>query len=274
MIRGIREIERYLVQNYNTDISVYEDSYVNKILNNRISAVNADKLSDYLSIIKNSENEASALTDNLNNVYSEFFRNPLTFSMIEQFIIPGLIRKGVEESGELRIWSAGCSSGQEAYSLAIIALDCIQNTQANLKLRVFGTDKSGREIEAAGKGVYRPEYLKNCRLDILNKYFTRTGEFYSVDSFVRSIVDFSVFDLINSPYNSPPVSIYGNFDIIMCSNLLFYYKEKIRTAIISKLVKSLSCGSFLVTGEAEISIFDSIPGLRRYSPLVPVFVKI
>jgi len=273
MNKGIRDIEQLLNQKYGTDISVYDDLYLNKILNNRISVLKAGKLSAYCSILEESENEASILIDSINNVYSEFFRNQLTFNFIEQFLITVLIRKGIEGSGEIRIWSAGCSSGQEAYSLAIIANNCIRNIHTGLKPRVFGTDKSEREIEVAKKGVYNKGYMKNCTLDFIDKYFTKTGELYSVNSSVREIVNFSAFDLINSSYASPPDSIYGSFDIIMCSNLLFYYKENVRKKIITRLMKSLPRDRFLVTGEAEINIFESLSGLKRYSPFVPVFVK-
>jgi chemotaxis methyl-accepting protein methylase len=85
----------------------------------------------------------------------------------------------------------------------------------------------------------------------MQKYFTRKGDNFIISSKLREYMDFSLFDLLTEQGESPPASIYGNFDLIFCSNVLFYYKPELRLRILDKLSKNLSPGGFLVTGETE-----------------------
>lgn len=103
---------------YNLDISMYDDKFLNQIIGNRLAVYEIQKPIDYIDTLKNNPEEAETLFKLLNNNYTEFFRNILTFAHLEQWILPNLMEK--KQGNELRIWSAGCSTGQEAYSLAIL----------------------------------------------------------------------------------------------------------------------------------------------------------
>jgi chemotaxis protein methyltransferase CheR len=271
----LEEIVTVMSDKYFKDISVYDYSFIRQTINARVAYLSLKNTHDYLYLLDNDSSEAGYLSGILNNVYSEFFRNPLVFSVLEKLIFPRLFRKNTDKShSEIRVWSAGCSAGQEAYSIAILLEDYRITTRNNINLRIFATDKSEIEIEAAKIGIYNSRTVQNTRLNLINQYFTPSGEQFSVRSNIKSLVDFSIFDLLKNDYLTPPSSIYGDFDIVICSNLLFYYKPEIQQKILSKLVGSLAFDGFLISDETEYSIIRSFTQLKQFAPPSAIFMKV
>jgi chemotaxis methyl-accepting protein methylase len=274
MNEKLNKVVKVMSDKYQTDISMYDDSFLNKTLDNRLFELSIKNISDYLTWLSDNKTESLCLIDSLNNSFSEFFRNPLTFLILEQVVLPKIFsRSGNDKHDELRVWSAGCAAGQEPYSIAILAEDYKCTNHKDLKVRIFGTDKNQKELSSAIKGIYHFRTIQNTRLCHVNAYFSNSGEFYSINSSIKEIVDFSVFDLLGEDSGAPPTSIYGDFEIVMCSNLLFYYKPEIQKKIISRLSASLVKGGFLITGEAEIEIIKSFRGFNQVAAPAAIFVK-
>jgi chemotaxis protein methyltransferase CheR len=252
------EIEKYihlLKEKYALDVSMYDRSFLEKSIQFRINSVEFEIFDDYLHYLGNEPAEPIRLLNHLSNSYSEFFRNPLTFAYLEKHIIPLLIekkKKGMEK--EMRIWSAACASGQEAYSIAILLDELIDSKNEKIIGRIFATDVNPDEILNARKGVFQAAALDKVTLKRIQTYFTSEGETYSIVPCLIDQIDFSVFNLLSEHETSPPASIYGNFDLIFCSNLLFYYQPEYRHRILDKIGNSLSPGGFLVTGDSEREI--------------------
>ncbi len=239
------------------DISRYDKFFLNKSVERRMLATNCSSSTDYSKLIEQSCVERHLFFDSLHVGYSEFFRNPLTFAVLEQIILPSLIIKNKNSSRkEMRIWSSACASGQEAYSVAILVNEQKKNFP-QIDFRIFGTDKSEIEVKSAQKGAYPIASLNNLTMKRVDEWFDKADNIYTVKPELKKSVDFSVFDLFNEQLNSPPVSIYGDFDIIFCANLLFYYQDKYREFIIKKISKCLCAGGVLITGEAEREILIS-----------------
>ena len=229
---------------------------------------------EYCTMLDNNPDEASVLFDSLNNGYSEFFRNPLTFAMLEQFVIPKLVSDNNQENpSEIRIWSAGCAAGQEPYSLALLAHYYKTSHQTNSRFRIFATDVSEKQIQTARQGIYDLKMIQNTRMGFVNNYFTKTGSNYSIGDQIKKQVEFSVYDLLQHGSSAPPVSIFGDFDLIMCSNVLFYYRPETRKMILSKFYRSLKPDGFFITGEAEISIVKNFTAFKQYAPPSAIFFK-
>jgi chemotaxis protein methyltransferase CheR len=261
-------------EKYQIDISVYDDSFLEKSIRSRMNELSVKRVTDYEILINDNPSESLLLKDSLNNSYSEFFRNPLTFLMLEQVIIPKILNeKSESKSNEIRIWSAGCAAGQEAYSLAILAENCKHINNHQLTLRIFATDIDENELQTARKGIYHFRSMQNSRLGLVNNYFSNSGEYYSINNNIKEIVEFSVFDLIDGDEGAPPSSIYGDFDIVMCSNLLFYYNPVMQKKILKRLYNSIVEGGFLVTGEAEVAIIKTVRGFKQYAAPAAVFTK-
>ena len=251
-------IEPYLTifqTSYNHDVSVYDDTFLQNLINDRKRELALVTDIEYQNYLESNTAEAALFKSRLNNSYSEFFRNPLTFAYLEQVILPQLIeKKKIKKENQIRIWSAACASGQEAYSLAILCNELIETKKVDINYLIFATDIDPDELGNAQKGIYQSETLSKVTLKRAQTYFNKKGETYAIVPQLRNRIDFSVFNLISDQGSCPPTSIYGNFDLVFCSNLLFYYKPECRNQMLEKIGSSLAKGGYLVTGETEREI--------------------
>jgi chemotaxis protein methyltransferase CheR len=245
----------FLKEKYALDISMYDSSFLEKGVNIRMETSFCKTIDDYILQLDKLPMELCELLSQLTNSYSEFFRNPLTFAYLEQIVLPLLIsQKEKYQEKEIRIWSAACASGQEAYSLAILCDELIETKKTNIGCRIFATDISQEELVKAKKGVFQSASVGKVSLKRIQTYFTQIGETYTILSPLRNHIDFSIFDLLTEDGTCPPASIYGNFDLVFCSNLLFYYKPEYQQRILDKAMNCLAYGGFLITGETEREI--------------------
>ncbi len=256
MIQKIKNISDLVLRLQGIDISKYEQSFLKNSIQKRIKDTSCDSFNEYFIFIEQSDEEAKSFVDSLHNSYSDFFRNPLTFAVLERIILPALVLRiaGSKLKKEIRIWSAATAAGQEAYSLAIL-LEELKNGEPNkFAYRIFATDQCDVQVNKARIGNYSPDELSNLNMKRLNKWFLKEGEIYTVKQELKENIDFSVFDLFSEQLSSPPASIFGGFDIVICANLLFYYKNDYREMIIKKIYSSLVKGGLLITGESEREI--------------------
>ncbi len=236
---------------YQLDISNYDDTFLHTSTTKRMIETNSKSIEEYLKLFETESTEIGLFVEALQVNYSEFFRNTLTFSILESIIIPELVQKHTDKS-EIRIWSAACASGQEVYSVSMILNEYL--TEKQTEFRIFSTDIALNQVEAAKNGKYNISALGNVSLRRLNRWFEKQDGNYGVKNILKEKIEFSTFDLLNKQYNCPPTSIFGGFDLIFCSNVLFYYKPEIRKKIIDKLGKSLSTQGYLITSETERDI--------------------
>ena len=270
----LHKIETFFQERYERDISIYAESFLDTTINERVVATASKTADDYLALLESNKDEASLLLDSLTNAYSEFFRNPLTFALLEQFVLPKLTNENSKlPSGEIRVWSAGCSAGQEPYSLAMLIEHFKTTHLINSRFRIFATDISTKQIEIARQGFYDVKALQNTRMRFIKKYFEESKNGFLLDDKIKKQVDFSLFDLLNNGSSAPPASIFGDFDLIMCSNVLFYYRPEIRKMILSKFHRSLKSDGFFITGEAEVSVVKSFGKFRQFASPAPIFTK-
>jgi chemotaxis methyl-accepting protein methylase len=251
----IEEIAELLLSSYNLDIRGFDNAFVEKSIGRRLSANKDIPNDNYLALLRHDRQEVTHLIDSMHISYSEFFRNPLTFAYLEQFVLPQLkYQKRKVTKTELRIWSAACASGQEPYSVAILLDELNQEPTGKISFRIFATDNNTEELEKAKQGIFNPSNMQKVSLKRVQNYFVQKKENYSISSSIKKLVDFSRFDLLEEQPASPSPSIYGNFDLVICSNLLFYYAPASRKRILDKIRKNMAPGAFLVTGETERDI--------------------
>ncbi len=248
-----KQIVELLIRTHGADISRFDASFLGKCLDRRVLETHCGSLEKYCAHLGENSAEAKLLLDSLHINYSVFFRNPLTFAVLESIVFPGLVYRK-DRRREFRIWSAACAAGQEAYSLAILLEDLKGACREKLKYRIFATDQSKAQISEARKGRYSPDALSNMTLKRLGRYFTGHGETYTVKPELKENVDFSVFDLFCENLSCPPESIFGDFDLIFCANILFYYEKQYRELILRKIGDCLAEGGFLIVDGAERDI--------------------
>ncbi|WP_378953054.1 CheR family methyltransferase [Pelosinus sp. sgz500959] len=235
------------------DISAYDQAFLWKALNSALSRTGFRRVDDYCSYIKKNSYEAEKLYTSLHITFSQFFRDPLTFAILEQSVIPRIISNKTADH-KIRIWSAGCSYGQEPYSIAMLLMDFAENSGIEVPFQIFATDISEEALASARAGVYNESTVQEIKLRQLNKYFTRQGKHYIISPQLKQYISFSNYDLLDVSTANPPESIYGDFDIVFCCNLLIYYRFDSQKYIIKKLRQALSDTGYIVTGEAEKSL--------------------
>lgn len=245
-------IINYLLKQRGVDFSGYSHSTIEHQLENRLNNTNTETIPEYIEFIKSHSDELNHLIDALIINVSGFFRDPLVFNYLSSKILPKLLlEKKASQSPSLRIWSAGCAAGEEAYSLAMEISKLVKNITTNLSFNIFGTDLDKSSIDKARKSVYGSESLKNVRHEYL-KHFTQKADTFSLKHDIKKLVDFSNYDLLDKNTFSPPESLYGGFDLVLCRNVLIYYNTEYQNKILTKLYRSLNENGYLVLGETEV----------------------
>lgn len=265
----IREMIQIMKETYEKDLTIYDEAFLEKSLERRITGI-AVSQSGYPSYLQANRHEADRLMASFLITYSQFFRNPLTFAVLEQLVLPHLSSQK-PENGEIRVWSAGCSTGQEAYSIAILLEELIRSSSKPMRFRIFATDLSREALGTARTGIFDADSVANVRMKYLRNYFVKQGEVYTVAPGLKEKIVFSEYDLLDPHSSNPPDSIFGDFDIIFCCNLLFYYRTDVRRSIVRKLKRSLAEGGYLVTGEAESILIGKDEELKILPSGAPVF---
>lgn len=239
------------------DISMFDESFVNKTILQRIDLTGCYDITDYIRFVAENEKEAALFPGLFQVSYSEFFRNKLTFSVLESIVFPEMVfRKKNNNSKEIRIWSAACAGGHEPYSLAMI-LENLNGQNEKIRYRIFGTDQDEKQVNIARLGLYNKESVGNVTRKQFEKWFVQSGNSYAVIPELKKYCEFSVFDLLSKQYSSPPESIYGDFDLVLCANILFYYKPAVQKIIIDKISDSLAEDGLLICGETEREILKA-----------------
>jgi chemotaxis methyl-accepting protein methylase len=274
MSNDLRELIHYLNLTYGQDLSRFDEAFLARAIDKRQSSLGIPTLAAYQAYLSSNSSEPGLFFDSLRICYSEFFRNPLTFALLEQLVIPGLVQANRNEGRtEIRVWSAGCASGQEAYSVAILLDEHLAGSRNMVSYRIFATDSSEAELASARQGMYDGDTVRNVRLKHIHQYFTPTADKYIVRNELKEKIDFSIYDLLDEHLGCPPASIYGDFDLVLCCNLLFYYRSDVRQRILDKVYRSLSPYGILVTGEAERETVAKNEGFKPILPSAAIFKK-
>ncbi|MBI2210750.1 MAG: tetratricopeptide repeat protein [Deltaproteobacteria bacterium] len=180
-----------------------------------------------------------------------FFRTSPHFEALKNYLLPELLRaKLAQGKKSLRIWSAGCSTGEEPYSLAMLLLDNFPELRA-WQTTILASDIDLDALETAQRGIYRPWSFRGVDLDVIKKHFhAEKGQCYRIDERISSLVIFQPLNLKSDPY---PSSFYGTteLDIILCRNVTIYFRPETIQKVIGKFYDCLVEGGFLLTGAAE-----------------------
>jgi chemotaxis protein methyltransferase CheR len=220
-----------------------------------------------IEILRSSPAEPLLLLEGLTVTVGAFFRDPLTFELLDGIVLPGIIEGALREGRrEIRMWSAGCGRGEEPYSLAILLDRHLQGEGAALRPLLFATDIDESALGAAKKGVYSRESLLQTKLGVIDEHFQRRGDTWVLDRRIRNMVNFSRHDVTSPKTLSPEESIFGSFDLVLCRNLLIYFTEELQRAVLEKLAKAVSPGGYLVIGSWEaVNLVDR----KVFTPLSP-----
>ncbi len=248
-------ILEFLKKSHGVDFSDYNPQMVGRRINKRVFATKSLDFENYFALIKKSPKELDFLLDVLTINVSRFFRDTLVFEYFEDVLAPHLIhQKTTENINSIRIWSAGCAFGEEAYSTAILMNEIIKKENSRIEVNIFATDIDKKTLKRAQQAHFSIDSIKTVKYGLLRKYFEEKNGNFELIPEIRKMVSFSYFDLLDKQNFSPPKSIYGSFDLILCRNVLIYFNLDAQKIIFQKLFHALNPGGYLFLGQAEMPI--------------------
>jgi len=245
-------ILEYLHKKRGLNFSGNRHEMLERRINKRLSNTGNDSYEEYFEYLKQHDEELNDLINVLTINVSSFFRDTLVFDYLGKKIIPEIILKKINQKDQtIRIWSAGCASGEEPYSIAIMLHEYLEKESQSFDISIFATDIDSNSLKRAQHGKYSLENVQEVTINRLNKYFYQDNGVYQLSSQIREMVNFSHFDLLSTKHISPPESIFGDFDMVLCRNVLIYFETPYQKIINTKIKKNLIPGGYLILGNSE-----------------------
>ena len=227
------------------DFSFYKKNTLLRRIERRKGVHQIDKIQQYVRFLQENPKEIEILFKELLIGVTSFFRDAALWEKLKKKVLPDLMKEAPDGS-ILRAWVTACSTGEEAYSLAIIFKEALQKLKKhkNLSFQIFATDLDSEAVEMARKGVFSSNIAVDVSADLLNRYFTVDGEGYRVNTSLREVVVFASQNVIKDPP-------FTKLDIITCRNMMIYMETELQKKLMSLFNYSLNPGGIMVLGVAE-----------------------
>ncbi|MGR9051821.1 MAG: chemotaxis protein CheB [Gammaproteobacteria bacterium] len=239
---GLARIFSLLRESHKVDFTHYKPSTVIRRIERRITINQCRGLNDYIALLETRQAETSALFQELLIGVTGFFRDQSVFDALRDKIIPDLFT--LAENNELRIWVAGCSTGEEAYSIAMLCAEHKDLVKSPIRIKIFATDVDSLAIEKAGTGVFPGSVSADISPDFLSRFFVRVDENYRVAREIREMVVFAQHNLIKDPP-------FTNINMVTCRNLLIYLQPILQKKVLELFNFSLNPKGILLLGNSE-----------------------
>jgi len=227
------------------DFSSYKKNTIQRRIERCMGIHQIDDIAIYVSFLKDNPQELKLLFKEFLIGVTSFFREPLEWDLLKDKVIPKLLAKR-SPTDTLRVWLSGCSTGEEAYSLAIVFKDVLDQLKPykDFSVQIFATDLDCDAIDKAREGVFSANIAKDMSMERLNRYFVKVNSGYQVVKGIRDMVIFAQQNMIKDPP-------FTKIDILICRNLLIYLTPEIQKKLIPLFHYSLNSGGFLFLGSAE-----------------------
>ena len=227
------------------DFSQYKPSTINRRIERRMAVHQVDGVDDYVKYLQQTPIEVEALFRDLLIGVTNFFRDPEAFKQLEQQVTPKLF-EGKPAGSVIRVWVAGCSTGEEAYSIAILLQERMDALKGGYKVQVFATDMDSRAIAVARAGVYPAGIAGDVTPERLAHFFTAEpdGSAYRIHKSIRDMLIFSEHDVIKDPP-------FSKLDLVSCRNLLIYMGSDLQKRLVALFHYALVPGGMLFLGTSE-----------------------
>jgi two-component system CheB/CheR fusion protein len=245
MVGGMAGIVELLRTQTRHDFALYKPGTLKRRTERRMamSGLEAGATERYLELLRGDPRELDLLASDLLINVTNFFRDPKTFELLAETVIPQLVAAHAADL-PLRIWVAGCSTGEETYSLAMLFREAVAQSQKPIKLQIFASDIDPDAVARAREGVYPETIAADISPGRLTRFFTKEGKTYRIASDLRSLIVFTVQDVLADPP-------FSRLDFISCRNLLIYLKPEAQARVISLFHFALCEGGLLLLGNSE-----------------------
>lgn len=241
--KSTETIFRLLNNEYGIDFSHYKGTTVGRRIQRRLEMRQFRDVDQYALHLQHDAAELNSLYKDLLIGVTRFFRDAEAFERLERDVVPELI-DNAEPGREIRVWAAGCATGEEAYSIAMLLHERLEKKQSPASVKVFATDVHKASLEFASTAVYSAEAVKQVSPERLQRYFAQTREGYHVDADLRKLIVFA-------PHNVLKDAPFTKIDLIVCRNLLIYFQPLAQKKALSLFHFGLRTGGVLMLGPSE-----------------------
>jgi two-component system CheB/CheR fusion protein len=239
----VDEIIRLIKEVTHRDFSSYKRPTICRRLAKRLSEKGYKTLRSYYDHLRENTEEVNSLVKEFLINVTRFFRDPEAFEEIRNKVIPTIIANKPIEEG-IKVWVVACSSGEEAYSLAILFHEYLQTASLNNNVKIFATDIDNDALQIASLGIYPDTIAQDISAERLSKYFTKEGDTYKVLPSLRKMVVFAHHDVIKDPP-------FSRLDVISCRNVLIYMNNTLQKQVLRAFHFAINEGGYLFLGVSE-----------------------
>ncbi|QGT99059.1 Chemotaxis protein methyltransferase CheR [Candidatus Syntrophocurvum alkaliphilum] len=218
------------------NLTSYKRPQMERRINSFMRSVNSSNYKDFLDILSKDKILYKKFIEHLTINVSEFFRNPAHWEVLEKKIIPMLL----ENKKKLKVWSAGCSTGEEPYSLAMLFKEKFPDTVDE----IYATDLDIEVLDKAQIGIYSEKAIQSLEYNYQKKYFIQNKNFFKIKEDIKSMVKFQRQDLLKEAFTK-------NNDLILCRNVVIYFTEETKQKLYKKFTNSLNANGVLFIGSTE-----------------------
>ena len=240
---GFRSLLEKLSSTYSFDFREYKEPSLARRIRARMAQLHITDFDAYARYLDQHGDEHVALFNTILINVTSFFRDPEAWRVLDTEVIPELVRS-VGDSRSIRIWSAGCSSGEEPYSLAMLLAEHLGDRVSEYLIKIYGTDVDEEALAAARHAAYRLEELKDVPAEMVDRYFTRDGQIYR---FRRDLRRWCIFGAHNIT-QAPPLS---HIDLLLCRNVLIYFNSELQERILTRFHYAIREDGYLFLGRSE-----------------------
>jgi two-component system CheB/CheR fusion protein len=251
------DILRLLQKRYGANFAYYKTTTIGRRLKRRVLLNHLEDIPSYLAFVKETPAELDVLYADLLIGVTSFFRDAAAFELLRTTVIPKLASQ-MSDDRQIRVWVAGCATGEEAYSIAILFSEYAHAHDVPLNVKIFATDLHQRSLEYANQGHYSAESLKGLDPALVARYFERVGVQYQVSPALRRLIVFSPHNLIKDPP-------FTRIDLLSCRNVLIYFNEVAQQKVLALFHFALARDGILFLGQSETlgSLQDEFEALDR-----------
>jgi two-component system, chemotaxis family, CheB/CheR fusion protein len=240
----LRTLLAQLRERSGIDFSQYKTPTIMRRLSRLMVASGIGSIGEYIPYLQRNPDGYQRLVNSFLIKVTEYFRDAALFEALRDHILPKLMVEAREQSRELRIWSAGTSTGEEAYSLAILCAELSRDEATSVDVRIFATDVDEQAISFARRGIYSADSLRHIPDSLVARYFSKYEDRYEVSKQIRNMTVFGQHDL---GQRAP----FPRIDLVLCRNVLIYFTKELQTRALQLFAFALRDGGYLVLGKAE-----------------------
>jgi two-component system, chemotaxis family, CheB/CheR fusion protein len=241
--QSLQRIYSILRSSVGVDFTQYKPATVQRRIQRRMALLRVERIEDYARFLRTNESEIVALYQDILIKVTSFFRDPAVFDYLKRWIFPRILKRRSRDEA-IRIWIPGCSSGEEAYSIAICVAEYLGRRRSEFPVQIFATDLSDASLDRARDGVYIENIALDVSADRLRRFFVRNGRNFQIIKSIREMVIFAKQNLAKDPP-------FSHLDLISCRNVLIYMGAALQKKIFPMFHYALRRGGFLLLGNSE-----------------------